>query len=234
MTLDYSWMFYRDVKHRVTDRPWVQGERKYLSPDEKILTTEGLDVTSLYVIFADVPGAFGYKASSQGALWTRWWRGNLTKTWRLVRARFNRRYMKVYIRWDGEKRTWQVTLHKIILLAFRGPALEGMTARHFPHNDTTCNDLGNLAWGTPEEQAEDKRLIGTLRGGSIKGERMSYPDSTVAQIKRLLLDGFNQTEAARVVDVPRHYVHFIAAGKVRVNVPPAPMPPSPVPQAIAA
>lgn len=59
---------------------------------------------------------------------------------------------------DGKIRA----VHHLVLEAFIGPAPEGMLARHL--NDIpTDNSLLNLAWGTVQQNAEDRRRNGNYQ-----------------------------------------------------------------------
>lgn len=62
----------------------------------------------------------------------------------------------------------QVThlVHRLVLLAFAGPAPEGMEVRH-RNGDRADNTLANLAWGTHLENMRDQREHGTHKN-SVK------------------------------------------------------------------
>lgn len=53
---------------------------------------------------------------------------------------------------DKQLRTF--TVHKLVLLAFKGAAEEGQMCRHL-NGDPTDNRLSNLAWGTGSENQND-------------------------------------------------------------------------------
>jgi hypothetical protein len=52
--------------------------------------------------------------------------------------------------------TRRMKVHHMVLFAFKGPKSKGMEARHLD-NCKTNNAEDNLAWGTPEENREDRR-----------------------------------------------------------------------------
>ena len=66
---------------------------------------------------------------------------------------------------EGRRRVY---VHQLVLEAFVGPCPDGMETRHLD-GDQSNNELDNLRWGTPVENAEDKARHGTASGGSQKG-----------------------------------------------------------------
>lgn len=60
------------------------------------------------------------------------------------------------------------TVHKLVLLAFRGPPGPGQECRHL-NDDRHDNRLENLAWGTKLENAADARRNGIRRTGTKNG-----------------------------------------------------------------
>lgn len=60
----------------------------------------------------------------------------------------------------------QVGIHVLVLETFVGPCPPGQEARHLDGNPAN-NRLSNLCWGTPLENANDKRRHGTV----LRGER---------------------------------------------------------------
>jgi hypothetical protein len=62
-------------------------------------------------------------------------------------------YLSFTVRIDGKKRRFSI--HRAVLISFVGPCPEGMECRHLD-DDPANNQLSNLCWGTPLENAEDK------------------------------------------------------------------------------
>jgi NUMOD4 motif/HNH endonuclease len=60
----------------------------------------------------------------------------------------------------------QRKVHRLVLLAFKGPCLPGLESRHLDGNPAN-NALTNLAWGTVGENAKDRVRHGT-HGNSSK------------------------------------------------------------------
>jgi hypothetical protein len=109
---------------------------------------------------------------------------------------------------NGRKRT----VHSLVLEAFVGPRPDGMQGRHL--NDVPGDNwLGNLAWGTPTQNAADRdRKHGGAKRGDVRrrlaiaaelraradwtyaemsalGERFDVCGKTVRRIRHALLDG---------------------------------------------
>lgn len=64
-------------------------------------------------------------------------------------------------------------VHAIVLNAFVGPCPDGMECRHLD-GDKTNNNLTNLKWGTPAENANDRDLHGkTAKGWRIAASKIS-------------------------------------------------------------
>ena len=76
-------------------------------------------------------------------------------------------YLRVFL-CDGNGVRRYYLLHRIILLAFKGPPPAGMEVRHLDGNPMN-NNLSNLAYGTKLENAADRVTHGTL----AKGERLA-------------------------------------------------------------
>lgn len=107
---------------------------------------------------APVPGWPGYFVTPNGAVMSR-----------KVRPTRLRQYVNGYgYTWvnlkDGQRRR-SAFVHVLILEAFVGPRPEdGHHARHLD-GDQTNNTLGNLAWGSAEENGQDRVRHGTSRRG---------------------------------------------------------------------
>lgn len=88
---------------------------------------------------------------------------------RLIYVRTNPggyQYVKLYL----HKRTFVPMVHRVVLEAFVGPRPNGLQCRHLDGNKTN-NALLNLCWGTPQENADDKRRIVGLRGEEVPPRR---------------------------------------------------------------
>jgi HNH endonuclease len=114
------------------------------------------------VEFRDCLGIHGWCVSDHGDVWSRKKLGRkthpleLANEWRPVKLQINKEtgYFCVSYRDKEKGRTISVYVHKLVLEAFVGPAPEGMLCRH--ENDVKSdNNLKNLSWGTPLDNAYD-------------------------------------------------------------------------------
>ena len=86
-------------------------------------------------------------------------------------------------------------VHRLVLLAFVGrPSRKGMVARH-KDGDPANNRLGNLAWGTAQENWQDRKQHG--RGTRSSEARQKQRASIIAFYKRKGSDDYRNT-------LPRH------------------------------
>lgn len=124
-------------------------------------------------IWQDIPGHPGYQASSLGRVRSFFKRGRHLAKFRdepivLRQHALPKGYLIVNLREGG--RTVHHYVHRLVLLAFRGPPPEGMESRHVDNNDPADCRLENLCWGTRSQNVEDRRRHGTLQCGSRNGQ----------------------------------------------------------------
>jgi len=100
--------------------------------------------------------------------------------------------LKPRLTWDGyleyglckRRRYWHVKAHRLVALAFLGPA--PFPGAHVAHGDgdRTNNHVSNLRWATAAENEADKRRHGTMRGAH-PGEAHHGAKLTVAIVQRM-------------------------------------------------
>lgn len=100
--------------------------------------------------------------------------------------------------------------HRAVLEAFTGPCPEGMEARHLDGNPAH-NSIDNLAWGTRQENSDDKSRHGTKPIGERCGSA-KLADVDVVEIRRRL-----NKESSRVLAAEYGVSHttILAAGRGR-------------------
>lgn len=111
----------------------------------------------------------------------------------------DRWYARVTLCVDYQRKT--ISVHTLVLEAFVGPAPDGMECRHLDGNQRN-NRLGNLAWGTPDQNQADKVRHGTI----LKGERVVQSvltASDVVQVRRRYANGERQYRLARELGVSK-------------------------------
>ncbi len=99
-------------------------------------------------------------------------------------------------------------IHRLVLETFVGPCPPGMQCRHLDGNSQN-NRLDNLCWGTPKEDAEDKRRHGTLLVGSKNhASKLSY--EIAEEMRRLYATGdYKQSDIASMFGVTQSAVSAV-------------------------
>lgn len=117
------------------------------------------------VEYRGVPDYPAYRVGTDGSVWTCWrrtGRGNgyakqLTDRWRRMNPVINDKgYPSVNLTKESGTPYKTFRVHRLVLLAFVGPCPEGMECRHLNGVRADCR-LENLAWGTRDENVEDRR-----------------------------------------------------------------------------
>lgn len=98
-------------------------------------------------------------------------------------------------------------VHRLVLEAFVGPG-DGMECRHLNGNKKD-NRVGNLAWGTALENANDRRVHGTASGGSMPGCR--HPNSKLSRdvVRQIFVSPELTRPTARALGVSQGVVQLI-------------------------
>ncbi len=154
----------------------------------------------------DIPEFPNYKVGSDGTIWTAHMRGRVPKgtaqsiggQWlypisqcRLPIVRDPTQHY-LYVRIKHESGEYKNRLaHRLVLEAFVGPCPQGMECRHFPDSTPSNNNLCNLSWGTPVENAADRKVHGTDfcdHGNRIRGERQWKAKLTAELVRAIRLD----------------------------------------------
>ena len=96
-------------------------------------------------------------------------------------------HMSVYLYGPegGTKSMKYFAVHRLVLLAFRGPCPPGMQACHFPDPDPTNNCVDNLMWGTPKTNMQHREIHGHGARGS-KSVRAKLTEADIPVIRKKL------------------------------------------------
>jgi hypothetical protein len=130
----------------------------------------------------------GYEVSDRGRVRSLDRTGGLGRVYRgklLTQHPTGNGYMKVSMCVAGL--VSQPMVHQLVLEAFEGPCPSGMEARHL-HRNKKNNKHGNLKWGTPQENAADKKRHGTASIGDKHG-RAKLTTRLVKFIRKSKLQG---------------------------------------------
>lgn len=160
------------------------------------------------VEFRHISGFPGYCVGNDGSVWScrRQGPGDYTNdSWHKKKPSFIDGYAVVTIRTMSDGRL--VKVHRLVLEAFVGPCPKGMQTRHLNgiRND---NHLGNLKWGTSQENALDRNRHGTAPVG-IKNPNAKLSESDVALIRVQHSNGVCAADIAKGFSITTTMVRFI-------------------------
>lgn len=141
------------------------------------------------VAYRPVPGYPGYLVGDDGSVWSRWKRGPSSR----MGSEYNRRlnpvvwspygHLAVYLSRNGKRRGF--SLGALVLLAFVGPAPEGMECRHSPDRSPADCNLSNLCWGTRQENVRDCVRDGNLYAATLTGEKNINAKLTETDVREI-------------------------------------------------
>ena len=121
-------------------------------------------------------------------------------------------YLHVGLQRHNLPRTW-VTIHRLVLFAFRGPPAVSMEARHLNGKRDDCF-LSNLRWGTKKENMADKRLHGTI--ARFPGERNAnskLTENDIRKIRVMAQSGTTQRAIAKQFNVSFQHISDVVNKK---------------------
>ena len=140
------------------------------------------------VEYRDIPGFPGYRAGSDGSIWSRRRVGRYHDAtgWRKLNPSKNTGGYYVVILY-AESRPVQLLVHRIVLETFVGPRPPGTLGAH-NNGVRTDNRPENLSWKTSKENWDDQRLHGTAPEGE-KSPLAKLRAADVLEIVRLRNEG---------------------------------------------
>lgn len=123
--------------------------------------------------------------------------------------------------YNGDGRPRRKPVHVLVLTSFRGPCPHDKEARHLDGHSENPR-LSNLRWGTPKENAQDRRRHGTHRfGADTKMSKLNDESVTVIRwmVKNRPRRGLINL-LARIHGVAQSAVSVVVSGKTwrHVNV----------------
>lgn len=159
------------------------------------------------VHYAAIPGFPGYRAGSDGTIWSCWKRvtrgtqrggtfGVASNEWKQLKAYLlvsDRRQYTLVV--NGKHITRKGA--QLVCLAFHGAAPEGTECCH-KDGDCTNDKPSNLSWASHSENEKDKKRHGT----NAKGERTSHAKLTTSNVTEILRRAAN---GDRPVDIAREF-----------------------------
>lgn len=159
----------------------------------------------------------GYEVSDQGRVRS-WWAPTRGRRKRREQPALiagshgsgNSPYLRICVTHAGRKYTRRI--HQCVLTAFVGPRPSGQWGLH-NDGDLLNNDLGNLRWGTPKENADDRSRHGRTMLGPVNHKSKLTPDQ-VRIIREVYGSGAaNQVQLARLHGVSQASVSAVLRGK---------------------
>lgn len=129
---------------------------------------------------------------------------------RMLKATINRGYEKIRLSTAcGGAKT--ISVHRLILEAFVGPAPEGAEACH-GNGLRSDNRLTNLRWDTRRNNHRDKVAHGTLRAGDkVPSHKLTEAD--VVRARQLASEGVRMSVLAKEFGVYRGTVRNAVSGR---------------------
>jgi hypothetical protein len=131
-----------------------------------------------------------------------------------------RKTVKGYLRVSISRncKTKLFSVHALVLEAFVGPRPIGYESCHRDGNRAN-NVLGNLRWGTKLDNANDKRLHGTMVNGSAH-YRAKASETTVTEIRLAKSRGDTLSDIAASTGLSKSAIRHIIAGRTWRHVRP--------------
>lgn len=172
-------------------------------------------VDSGYIEYREVPGYPNYLVGDDGSVWSL---GHRDRRHRLPLRRRTQQlhhgYRTVMLYRDNHGKRFLV--HRLVMLAFRGPCPEGMEVCHRDGNGSH-NWLSNLRYGTKASNESDKSCHGTLNQGERNGAAKLVAAQVLA-IRAALAEGQSQKNLAAVHGITQTMVSHIKLRKAWKHV----------------
>jgi hypothetical protein len=186
-------------------------------PGWSLVGADGNDWSWAYVVHRDIPDLPGYRAGTDGSIWTCRKHGGrsknrLTDQWRRrIGWPINKYgYLMISVRLNGKSTS--ILFHRLILLTFLGPCPPGKEACHSPDNDPSNCWLWNLRWGTHKSNIEDSMRLGTRAAGERNGNSR-YSEAFVMETIRLRREGMPIRAIARELRSNQQTIQRIVKGQ---------------------
>ena len=148
------------------------------------------------VLFLDIPGFPGYRAGSDGHIYS--YKVRTKIDFSLVPKRLKAhpystgKYLFVVLRRNGK--SFPKSVHRLVCEAFTGPCPKGFDCSHLNGNDMD-NRPENLIWETRKQNISRKVVHGTDDCGH-KNSRALFDQKQISNIRRLLSLGATAREIA--------------------------------------
>ncbi len=164
--------------------------------------------------YRDLPGFCGYQVGSDGSVWSLFRNHKLAEQecrgcwYRMQCGMRDNGYLQVTVGW----RSWQV--HQLVILAFKGPAPEGMINPTVAHENGVRldNRPGNLTWKTQKDNMADKVRHGTAQVGERHGMAL-MTEREVLAMRAMRSQGYSCRQIAEAFGRNRATVKDAVSGR---------------------
>lgn len=150
-----------------------------------------------------IPNFPGYFATKDGRIWSE----NRYKKGKFLKPGLNCGRLTVSLGRNNSK-----LVHRLILETFIGPCPAGMETCHYDDNSLN-NNLSNLRWDTPINNAKDKKRNGNVLRGEQNGASKLIEQEVRMIIYMWKTKEFSQQEMAKIYNVSRRNVRCIISKK---------------------
>ena len=162
--------------------------------------------------YTEIAGYDGYWVDVLGNIYSQWTHGNSSRIdeneWHMLHPIVGHAgYCQTTLTRTSDGRRVTVRYHRIVLETFKGPCPPGMECRHRDGNPAN-NNLGNLAWGTPTENAADRERHGNTARGEKNGRSPLNP-AIVRTMRKLFANGHTMRRLADRYKISVASVHHI-------------------------
>ena len=160
-----------------------------------------------------IPNFPGYFVTEDGQVWSNPRKDGPNTKGCFLRLRTDKDGYKICTFSKAGKR-FDKKVHRLVLKTFTGPCPSGRQCRHLDNNPAN-NNLNNLRWGTPKENAIDRDEHGTTyhpKGEKQGGHKLTEQDvRTIVYMWRTKL--FKQKEIAKIYRVRKQTICSILGRK---------------------
>lgn len=154
------------------------------------------------VEYREIPGFIGYRAGSDGTIWSCWSRGahpKVTDIWKLLKP-FPQRGGYLIVSLFVNRVAKKELVHRLVLFAFVGPCPEGMECCHDPDPDRKNCAISNLRWDTRKNNHKDRMQSGiVLSGEQHPLAKLNW--SLVEKARELSRNGMSLRKIASEIEV---------------------------------
>lgn len=173
------------------------------------------EVELLYngTMYKRIPGFEEYYVSSVGEILSFNKSANKPRILKQMTNKSGYKFIYLY----KNKRQKKYFVHHAVLKAWVGPRPDGYEGRHL-NDDKNDNDYRNLAWGTRQQNVDDRKINDRIPCGERSGTA-KLTESQVLEIRKKYSDGASTRELGSEFGVSRTHISQIVKGKKWSHLP---------------